>query len=337
MHLPHRLRCVVLAILTTGVTLSASAADPIKLRVGWVNTPSQLPPIMLAKEGIARHAGRSYTLEPIRFTGTPAMLKSFAAGGLDIAPLTFFTFAQAILAAGITDLRIIADGFQDGVEGYQTNTFLVHRDSPVKSVSDLKGTVVASNGFGGGADIAMRAMLRRHGLEDKRDYTVTFTEFSRMKDLLAQRKVDLIMVINPFGRDPELRAISRTLFTEKDAIGTTQTAIWTARAGFLKVNRAAVTDYLEDYLRVLGWYSDPKNVEEVLRIVTAYTKQPRERFEGWIFAKGDYYRDPKGIPDLKALQGNLGLLKELGFLKSDIDVASYSDLSLVNAAGSRVP
>ena len=91
-------------------------------------------------------------------------------------------------------------------------------------------------------------MLRRHGLEDKRDYTVTFTEFSRMKDLLAQRKVDLIMVINPFGRDPELKAISRTLFTEKDAIGTTQTAIWTARAEFLKANRAVVTDYWEDYL-----------------------------------------------------------------------------------------
>ena len=49
------------------------------------------------------------------------MLKSFAAGELDIAPLTFFTFAQAILTAGITDLRIIADGFQDGVEGYQTS------------------------------------------------------------------------------------------------------------------------------------------------------------------------------------------------------------------------
>lgn len=336
MNILRGLRCIILAALTIALTLPA-AADPIKLRVGWVNTPSQLPPIMFAKEGIARHVGRSYTMQPIRFTGTPAMLKSFAAGELDIAPLTFFTFARAILDAGLTDIRIIADGFRDGVEGYQTNTFLVHKDGPIKSVADLKGKVVASNGFGGGADMAMRAMLRRHGLEDKRDYTVVFTEFSRMKDLLAQRKVDLIMVINPFGRDPELQAISRTLFTEKDAIGTTQTAIWTARAEFLKTNRAAATDYLEDYLRVLSWYSDPSNVEEVLRIVTGYTKQPRDRFEGWIFAKGDYYRDPKGIPDIKALQGNLGLLKELGFLKSDIDVASYSDLSLVKEAGSRIP
>ena len=226
-------RCVAFAALTIGMIVSASA-DPIKLRVGWVNTPSQLPPIMFAKQGIARHVGRSYTMEPIRFTGTSAMLKSFAAGELDIAPLTLFTFARAIFDSGITDIRIIADGFQDGVEGYHTNTFLVRKDGLIKSVADLKGKVVASNGFGGGADMAMRAMLRRHGLEDKRDYTVVFTKFSGMKGFLAQKKADLIMVINPFGRDPELKAISRLLFTEKDAIGTTSDGDLDRSGGFLE-------------------------------------------------------------------------------------------------------
>ena len=88
---------------------------------------------------------------------------------------------------------------------------------------------------------------------------------------------------------------------------------------------------------MLAWYSDPKNVEEVLQIVTSYTKQPRGRFEGWIFDKGDYYRDPKGVPNLQTLQGNLGLLRKLGFLKTDIEVANYADLSMVKEAGSRIP
>ena len=87
---------------------------------------------------------------------------------------------------------------------------------------------------------------------------------------------------------------------------------------------------------MLRWYSDPKNVEEVLSIVRRTRSSHATGSKVGSLPRANY-RDPKGIPDLKALQGNLGLLKELGFLKSDIDVASYSDLSLVKAAGSRAP
>jgi NitT/TauT family transport system substrate-binding protein len=42
------------------------------------------------------------------------------------------------------------------------------------------------------------------------------------------------------------------------------------------------------------------------------------------------------IPNLDALQANIKLQKELGFIKSDIDVKKYSDLSLVEEAAKRV-
>ena len=41
-------------------------------------------------------------------------------------------------------------------------------------------------------------------------------------------------------------------------------------------------------------------------------------------------------PDLDALQRNVALMKDLGFMRSDIDVKKYSDLSLIEAAAARL-
>jgi hypothetical protein len=42
------------------------------------------------------------------------------------------------------------------------------------------------------------------------------------------------------------------------------------------------------------------------------------------------------MPNLKALQNNLNVQKKLGLLTADIDVAKYSDVSLVTDAAKRL-
>ena len=65
----------------------------------------------------------------------------------------------AVENAKMDDLRVISDVFQDGVPDYYTNEFMVLKDGPIKTLSDLKGTVVATNLAGSAVDIAMRSML----------------------------------------------------------------------------------------------------------------------------------------------------------------------------------
>jgi NitT/TauT family transport system substrate-binding protein len=55
-----------------------------------------------------------------------------------------------------------------------------------------------------------------------------------------------------------------------------------------------------------------------------------------LFTKKDYYHDPYARPDLEALQRNINTQKELGFLKINIDVKKYADLSLVEEAAKRL-
>jgi NitT/TauT family transport system substrate-binding protein len=321
-----------------GVVLGATAAysqSPVKIRVSWVAPLSNWASIWMEKKDLARHLGKSYQVETIRFAGTPPMITALANNEVDIANLAYSTLPIAVLNAGLDDLRIISDEFQDGVAGYYTNEFYVLKDGPVQKVEDLKGKVVATNAAGSAIDIASRAMLKKRGLEDKRDYTVVEAPFPAMRAMLSEKKVDLIPAVLPFSLDPELKKVSRPLFSSRDAIGISQFIMWTARKPFLDKNRPAMVDFMEDTLRIVRWFIDPKNQKDVMEIAGRVTKQPSERF-GWLFTKQDYFRDTNMLPDLDALQRNVDMTRDLGFVKTTIDVKKYADLSIVEEAAKRL-
>jgi sulfonate transport system substrate-binding protein len=313
-------------------------ADPAKLRVAWIVAAGDAPLQLFKRPGVAQQEDKSYTLEFDHFTSTPSMITAIAAGQVDIVPFAYSSFPLAVENAKLDDLRIIADGFRDGVPGYYSSEFMVAKDSPIQKVEDLKGKVVTSNGVGSAVDIALRVMLKKHGLEDKRDYSLIESAFPNMKSELAEHKVDLISGVTPFSQDPALRADARVLFQQKDAIGVSQMIIFAARADFIQKNRAALVDFLADNLREIKWYHDPANRDAAIKDVTDYTKQPAAMFQSWLFTeKGDLFHDPKGLPDLDALQRNIGDAHDLGFVPQPLDPHKYADLSLVQEAAKRLP
>ena len=329
---PALIGCVAAAIV--GAT-AAQSQQPVKIRGSWVAPVTNLASILEEKKDLARHAGKSYVFEPVRYAGTPPMVTALANNELEISNLAYSTLAIAIQNAGMDDLRVIADEFRDGVEGYYSQEYMVLADGPIKKVQDLKGKVIATNAAGSAVDVATRAMLRKFGLEDKRDYTVVEAPFPTLRAMLAEKKVDLIPAVLPFSLDPELRKIGRTLFIQRDAIGVTQMIVWAARKPFIDKNRAALVDFMEDSLRITRWYLDPKNHNEAMQIAARVTKQPAERFD-WIFTKNDAYRDPNMLPDLAALQRNVDMTRDLNFVRGRMDVKKYTDLSLVEEAAKRL-
>ncbi len=332
-----RLRRVAAAFLIATFAVAAAQAKPlVHLRIGWVVTPADIFPLMFLKPGLAPHAGKTYIPELIHFRGTSTEMTALATGALDIGALAYSTFALSIENAGMSDLRVIADTFQDGVPGYHTNPFDVRKKSAIHRVEDLKGKVLATNETGSAVDVALRAMLKKHGLDPKRDVTIIEAPFPAQRAMLQEGTVDLIPAVEPFGFDPKLRAFARVLFTQRQAMGRTQMIFTVARAGFLAKHRAVMVDFLEDYLRVLHYFLDPAHHEEAVRLVAKATRRKPSFYAAWLFTKRDYYRDPEGLPDLAALQANIVLQKKLGFLKSSLDVRKYADLSLVKAAARRL-
>src|SRR5258708_7226382 len=194
----------LLSIASLGAGV-AQAAEAVKIRLSYVVPIANWASMLVEKKDLAKNVGKSYQLEITRFAGTPPMITALAAGELDIANLNYPTLPIAIQHAGMHDLRAIADEFQDGNTGFYSNEFMVLEDGPIKRVEDLKGKAVATNAAGSAVDIAMRAMLRKHGLEDKRDYTIVEAPFPTMRAMLAEKKVELVPAVLPFSANSELR------------------------------------------------------------------------------------------------------------------------------------
>jgi NitT/TauT family transport system substrate-binding protein len=318
-------------------TLSYACAEPLKIRISWVAIPNNLPPLLMEKPELMTRAGQSYTVDAIRFPGTPQSVAALASGDLDIALLTFSSFPLAIQNAKLDDLRVISDEFTDGLQNHYSAEFMVLKDSPIKTVDDLKGKSVAVNVRGGGTDMALKTITRKHKLEEKRDYTTVEVSFGNMRATLLEKKVDLVgLGVPAMSADPAFRDATRVLFTQRDALGPTAQVIWVAREGFLQKNRAVLTEFMTDALRVRRYFTDPKNHNEVVQMVARVTKQPPEQLDPWLFTNKDFYRSQDGVLDISILQDNIDRMVSLGFLKSGVDTKKYQDFSIVKEAATKL-
>lgn len=330
-------RAAAAALAALLLLAGAASAEPLKIRHGWVALTNTLSPLVFEKTDVMKHYGKSYVVESTHFQGTSAEVTAIAAGEVDIITVGNSTLAIGVENAGLQDLRVIGDGFQDGVGDHFSSRYLVRNDSGIESIEDLKGKVLATNVIGGSLDLAMRVMLRKHRMEDRRDYTAIDAEFANMVPMLLEKKIDLAGEVPPWFYDPKLAAATHTLFTMHDAIGPSQMIVLAARTPFLEKNRAAVVDFFEDEMRGIAWFTDPANRAEMLALVARVTKQPAARFAPFIFTEtGDYFRDPHARPNLGALQHDVDTQTQLGFVKASLDVRKYSDLSLVEEAAKRL-
>jgi NitT/TauT family transport system substrate-binding protein len=195
--------------------------------------------------------------------------------------------------------------------------------------------VVAVPTIGSGMDVYMRVMLRKHGLEHPRDYTIIEVQFPTMGAMLLEKKADLVVGVKPFTLAPAMRNGARTLFTQAEAVGPTDMIFFVGRDDWLKRNRSAVVDFFEDFIRASRWFADPMNHEKAVQIASNFTKIPPQRL-GTIFTKEDFYRDPDARPDVESIQRSVDMLREFGFLKDEIDVRKFTDLSYVEEAARRL-
>ena len=337
----HRITSGVVGVVLAVSSFVAGAGgarcdEPVVIRAAWINTPASLIPILFDKEGLAQHQGKSYKFEPVYYANSPTQITAVAAGELEIATLNFTSIPFAVLNAGLTDLRIIADETQAGVGGHATVEYAVVKDSPIKTVEDLKGKTLATIGIGSGTDIAMRATLVKHGLEYQRDYTLVEARPAAAVPMLLDHKVDLIYNTVPFTYLPDYVNNARVLFTMTDGMGGAELSVWLARSGFIQKHRAALVDLMEDMVRSYRWYADPANHAEAIAFLARATKQPPQQLADWAFTTKDFGRNLDGVPDIATLQRNIDTVQSLGFIKSHVDVASLADLSLVKEAVQRL-
>jgi len=322
--------------LCTCLIIVLTAAAPLPIRIAWISVPTQMSPILFAQQDLLDHQGVTYAVQHIHFSDEAPILRAFAAGLIDIAPLTPNAVAVAIQNAGLDDLRIVADDYQDGAHGHYSEEFMVGDASPIRAVEDLRGKVLAVEARGGMSEIALRAMLSRHGLSSDRDADIVEAPVPSQGAMLEQGRIDLAALGAPFSYILKARGSARALFTRADALGPSEGLMLVARAEFLERNRAALDDFFEDYLRALRWFLAPDHRDEAVLIAAQASRVPADLLDDYLFSDGDYFRDRDARPDLAALQRNFDQLREAGALDMTVDARAHADLSFIDEAARRV-
>jgi ABC-type nitrate/sulfonate/bicarbonate transport system substrate-binding protein len=317
---------------------TAALADPLKLRIGWAQAPSQLTP--LAAELGKRHpeilplAGKSYAFEPLFFRGSTPQIQALASGDLELASLGPSTFTLAVLNAHL-DLRVVADVMQDGAPDHYSTWWAVRKDGPVQTFADMKGRRAALNALGATTDIVLREVLRHHGLADN-SYTVIEANFASMFAMMENDKVDLVPVMPQFSHDFEAAGRYRPLFTHVDISGTTQVGMWCMRADVIAGNRPALVDFFTDYMRAVRWFLEPANRAEALEIAMAVTKESREAL-AYVFTSRDLYHAPDLMPNVPSIQKDIDDAVAMKVLPARLVVEpTYVDLTLIADAKARL-
>lgn len=332
------LRSAALAALVLAVVPASAKADPLKIRADWNIIPGQFAPLIPSVPHYApdvyRHYGKSYVVEPLHLAGGGATLTALAVGETDLS-----TLSPQALVLGVTnaklDLRVIGQQISTEVPGYLQTYFWVKK-TKINTIEDLKGKVIGVSVRGSNVDSAAEMVMARHGMTAPRDYQIIEVPFPAQLPALQAGKVDAAVLVTPFHlkalADPELKPI----FSVGDAFGPVETLMWMAKADFVKKNRAALVDFLEDNMRMRRWMFDPKTRMEAVKQLADATKMQEAQLASWVYSKGDYYYDPHAMVDVARLQKNVETMKETGIIATAIDVKPYVDMSLAKEAAARL-
>jgi sulfonate transport system substrate-binding protein len=331
-----RTRALAALVLALVAAAPACAAEgPLKIRIGWATMPGHLIPVLYSKREILRHYGTVYTVEAINFRGSTPQITAMAAKELDMAAYAPPSLVLSVLNARL-DVRAVADMIQDGAPTHYSEQALVKTDAGINTAADLKGKRVATNAIGSYMDTMVRAMLKKQGLIDKRDYTIIEAAFPTMPAMIEEGKVDAIGTVQPFTTELLATGRYKVLFRARDSLGQTQSVFLAARGEFLDTNRAALMDFFEDHVRALRWFQDPANHKEAVAIVAAFMKKLPAELD-YLFSEKDYYRDPYAHVNAAGIQSVVDISKELGLLPATIQVApKYVDDSFAAEAERRI-
>ena len=211
----------------------------------------------------ASHAldGAPYRVEFSQFPAAAPLLEALNADALDIGYTGDVPFLFAY-AAGVP-IRVVGALHYEPVD----NALLVPRDSPVRTVVDLKGKRIAVNKGGNGHFLAL-ALLERDGVDPK-DVQLLYLGPSDAKAAFASGAVDAWAVWDPYVALAEAGGARIVA----DAAGVfPSNSFEEARVSSIATKRDAIQDFHDRVERARLWALD--HVDETAKVLSSLTKIP---------------------------------------------------------------
>ena len=230
------------ATLTLAGAASARAAAPITFRIGWQKNGV----LALAKKTGAlekRLADRGVSIEWSEFSSGPPLLEALGAGALDFGPTGDVPplFAQA--AGG----NLLYVGSYHGAAA--SSAILVHKDSPIVSIADLKGKKLAYKRGSSAHNFAVKALrTAKLTLDDVESVNLSPPDAAAA---FTTNSIDAWVIWDPYLAVAEADPQARVLATAQGIVDAW--SFYFGNGDFTKANPDIVADTIDELSKQGVW------------------------------------------------------------------------------------
>ena len=292
---------------SAGSPANSKGLEKASIKVGALPIPDAVSLYIANAKGFFKEEG--LTVEPVTITGGAAAIPQVKSGALDISQTNY---VSTFLAASKGEkLKLVADAYQAG-----PNTFniMVPKDSPIKTVADLKGKTVLVNNLRNIATLAVTTQLKVAGLTEN---DVKFAEkpFPDMGNAITGGQADACWITEPFitANQSKLgfRKLADTMTGETEDL---PIAGWMATDGWAQKNPKTLAAFQRAIAKAQSLASS--NRKEIEALLPKYTKIDAKTAS--VITLGTY---PSELSATR-LQKVADLMLDYKYLTSPVDVKS---------------
>ncbi|GCL74083.1 MULTISPECIES: ABC transporter substrate-binding protein [Paenibacillus] len=260
----------------------AEQAKPVKLQIGLLKLTSSAPIFIAMEKGYFKEENIEVT--PQWFEAAQPIAVATASGSVEVGA-TGITASLYNMIAGGQKLLIVADKGREQ-KGYSSSSLLVHKDSQIQSIKDLKGKKIGVTQTGSTFHYMAGRLLEKHGLSLSDVEITPLGKLNAMNDTLKSKQVDAILTAEPNISYILNEGYGKVIANVGDEIDYQISAIFFSQK-FADDKDAAVR-FMTAYAKAARYYYDAvlvkkdgqpvpgANYDEVIDIIAKYTDQPAE-------------------------------------------------------------
>ena len=277
------------------------------LRVGALPVNDLAPLHLAVRNGYFQQEG--LTVEIVTAPDGSAALNSTIGGDYDITYSSYVPFFQA-QAKGVAQLKIVADCSSAAPN---TTVAMTSPGSKIRKPQDLSGKTIAISGMNTISELLIKATLQAYGVNPDKVKLVPIP-FINMPSALAQERVDAALLTEPFitlaARDSGAVPV---VDTDTGPLTDLPLTGYGATAQFCDQNPKTVAAFQRVMDRAVAESQDRSKIEPLLPDFAKIDKETASIITLLKF---------NSRADATRLQRVPRLMKEFGFINTDLDVAS---------------
>ena len=287
-----------------------------KVRVGYTPLAHHAPLYMAIEKGYFAEAG--IEIELSKFDSPNQITDAIQQGKIDFTGQGIATGIAAVADyknPGKVKLYMLSGGTTD----HPSARLLIHKDSVITSIEELKGTKMGILGSSIQWRTVARELLAQNNLEADKDVILVELAAGMQVQALASKQIDSLLALDPMGTMALQTGIAKVLEqnpAEKVANGNTWLGTGAVNAEFLKKNPTTAKKFVEIMERAVKEIRE--NPEEATKYLSKYTPITAEIAPKIVVPQ---YRlcSEIGESELKDLQSFLDIFTKYGIVDGKIN------------------